>query len=52
MLQSMGSQRVRHNLVTEVELKVTQLCIYIVFFKLFSILVNHKILNIVPCVIQ
>ena len=34
------------------ELKVTQLCIYIDFFKLFSIIVNHRVLNIVACVIQ
>ena len=31
---------------------MTQLYIYILFFILFSIMVCHKILNIIPCAIQ
>ena len=62
MLQSMGSQTVRHNLATEQQIdlqycvnfcynKVIQLYIYIVFFTFFSIMVYPRILNIVPSAI-
>ena len=27
-------------------------CVYILFFILFSIMVYHRILNIVPCAVQ
>ena len=57
MLQSMGSQRVRHNLTTEQQIdlqycvnfcynKVIQLYIHIFFFIFFFIMVYHRILNV------
>ena len=32
--------------------KVTQLYIYIFFFIFFSMMVHHRILNMVPCALQ
>ena len=65
-LQSMGSQRVRHNWMTNTLIvDFTMLCLFVLitlcaakwfsytsFFIFFSIMVYLRILNIVPCAIQ
>ena len=51
VLQSMGSQRIGHDWVTELNLGVQQSysVIYIFFFRFFSIIGYYKILNTGPC---
>ena len=66
-LQSVGSQRVGHDLVTKppppqliynvvlisgIQQSDSCIYIYIFFFRFFSIINYYKILNIVPCAIQ